>query len=91
MITLDEAKNHVRVDGTADDAAITAMIETAKTHIENYTGTNYAEGEIPAPVKSAALILVADLYDNRTLQVETALYTNRTYAQLLNPYRAITM
>lgn len=89
MITLNEAKQHIRVDVTDDDSAISAMIEAAKAHIENYTGVVYADGEVPAPVKSAALILVADLYENRQLQVETALYTNRTFAQLLNPYRVM--
>lgn len=88
MITLDEAKDHIRVVGTDEDEAITAMIETAKSHVENYTGVTY-DGEAPAPVKSAALLLVGDLYENRTLQVETALYTNRTFAQLLNPYRVM--
>jgi hypothetical protein len=91
MITLEEAKNHLHVDGTDDDVAIADMIETAKAHVENYLGLGYPEGTVPAPVKSAALLLVGELYDNREITSENPIYTNRIFAQLLNPYRAMEM
>ena len=90
MITLEETKTHIRVDHADEDAAITAMIATATAHIQNYLGATY-EGEVPAPVKSAALLLVGDLYEHREMQSETALYTNRTFQQLLNPYRVMSL
>ncbi|RJF98196.1 phage gp6-like head-tail connector protein [Noviherbaspirillum saxi] len=46
------------------------MIATAKAHVENYTGVTYADGEAPALVKSAALLLVSDLYDVRGVSSE---------------------
>lgn len=88
MITLDEAKNHIRVDGTHDDAAITAMIAAAKAHIEDYTGIIFAD-TAPAPVKAAALLMVGDLYENREAQSDRPLMENKTFARLLNPYRAM--
>jgi uncharacterized phage protein (predicted DNA packaging) len=91
MITLEEAKTHLRVDLVEDDDAILAMIETATAHIQNYTGIEYNTVDAPAPVKSAALLLVGDLYEHREAQSDTAIYTNRTFLQLLNPYRAMSL
>ncbi|NEX63450.1 head-tail connector protein [Noviherbaspirillum galbum] len=89
MITLDEAKNFIRVDDNADDDLILGMIATAKAHVENYTGETYADGEVPAPIKSAALLLIGELYDNRGIQYNEAIYTSRTFANLLNQYRKL--
>ncbi|WP_136415529.1 head-tail connector protein [Herbaspirillum sp. ST 5-3] len=89
MITLDEAKTHIRVTGTDDDTEITAMIATAQAHIENYLGVTYADGEAPAPVKSAALLMVGDLYENREAQTDRPLTDNKAFIRLLNPYRTM--
>ena len=37
-ITLQEAKAHLRVDGTADDALISALIQAARQHIDGRDG-----------------------------------------------------
>jgi len=37
VITLDEAKNYLRVDGADDNALITAFIEAAKDQVEKFT------------------------------------------------------
>jgi len=36
-VTLDEAKAHLRVDGTAEDTYITALIQAARAWVENFT------------------------------------------------------
>lgn len=36
-ISLDEAKNHLKVDSADDNALITALITTARQFVENYT------------------------------------------------------
>lgn len=84
MITLTEAKTHLRVDGTDDDTEIEAMIDTAEAHVENFLGAPVAT---PAPIKSAALLCVADLYENREAQTDRPLTENRAFGLLLNPYR----
>ena len=94
MITLDEAKAHTRLNEGVDreDPQLLGMIATAQAHIENYLGRTFPVGEdVPAPVKSAALLLFADLYENREGQQDVALYTNRTFALLLNPYRLMSI
>lgn len=37
-ITLQEAKDHLRVDGTTDDALISALIQAARQHIDGRDG-----------------------------------------------------
>lgn len=37
-ITLQEVKDHLRVDGTSDDALIEALMQGAVVHAENYLG-----------------------------------------------------
>ncbi len=87
MITLEEAKTHCRIDGNDSDAELAAMMAAAAAHVENYL--NGLPDPIPAPIKAAALLLVADLYEHRESQTEAVLYTNRTFMALLNPYRAM--
>ena len=41
----------------------------------------------PAPVKSAALLLVGSLYEQRESQGERPYNKNPTFEALLNPYR----
>ena len=88
MITLTEAKAHLRVSGDDDDTEITAMIDTAEAHVENFLGAPVAT-PAPAPIKSAALLCVADLYENRESQTDRPLTENKTFCALLNPYRAM--
>ena len=90
MITLTEAKTHLRVSGEDDDVEIAAMIAAAGAHVENYLGVTYASGTAPAPVRAACALLVADLYENREAQTERPLSDNRTFVRLLDPYRAMT-
>ena len=42
---------------------------------------------VPAPVKSAALLLVGALYENRESQGERPFHKNPAFEALLNPYR----
>jgi len=79
----------IRVVETHNDAAITVMIEMAKVPIPNYTGVEFADSEAPAPVKSAAHLIVGELYDNRDITPENPTYTKQIFAQRLNPYRAM--
>lgn len=89
MISLEEAKNHLRIelDQCEDDGAIQTMIEAASAHIHEYLHTGIIIPP-PAPIKAAALLLVADLYQNRERQsAGQQLFINRTFEMLLQPYR----
>lgn len=89
MVTLDDAKMYLRVIHAEEDAAIQDMIDAATEAAADYLNLTTAElrTAMPAPVKAAILLQVADLYENRERQGNEAYYQNRTYERLLNPYR----
>ena len=89
MLTLAETKLHLRVDHDDEDALITALMATATAACADYLNMPAADlvVAVPAPVKSAALLLVGDLYANREAQGDRQFYKNPTFENLLNPYR----
>ena len=91
MITLEQAKLHLRVDIDDDDSLITSLIATAQCAIESHLDNPaiVLDSTAPAPLKSAALLLVGNMYENRTSLVDKVLHSNDTYDLLLNPYRVM--
>ena len=89
MLTLPETKLHLRVDHNEEDALIEALMTTATAACADYLNMDAADlvVAVPAPVKSAALLMVAGLYENREDVSDRQLYRNDTYYRLLNPYR----
>ena len=89
MLTLPETKLHLRVDHNDEDALIEALMTTATAACADYLNMAAADlvVAVPAPVKSAALLMVAGLYENREDVSDRQLYRNDTYYRLLNPYR----
>ena len=92
MLRLEETKLHLRIDHDEEDVLIDSLIDTAKAAVANYldNATLVLDYNTPAPVKAAALLLVSDLYENRSAQNDRALYVNSAYERLLNPYRVMT-
>ena len=90
MLTLPETKLHLRVDHDDEDVLIAALMETATAACADYLNMPAADlvVAVPAPVKSAALLLVGSLYEQRESQGERQFYKNPTFENLLNPYRA---
>lgn len=85
LITLTEAKNHLRVDQDAEDSTIQIYINAAIDYIGKYLN-NETIPESPS-VKAAGLLIVGDLYENRASQSEVRIYKNNTVDSLLSPYR----
>ena len=90
MLTLPETKLHLRVDHSEEDALIEALMTTATAACADYLNMPAADlvGAVPAPVKSAALLLVGNLYENRESMGDRPYSKNPTFEALLNPYRA---
>lgn len=68
MITLEETKTFLRVDGEdeEEDSFIASLIVTAETLVEDVLRRRLADyPEPPEPVRQAALILVGTLYEER--------------------------
>ncbi len=90
MITLDQAKAHLRITHNDEDAAIQAMIDAAEAAALDYLNLDaFDSNGTPSPVQAAILLQVGDLYENRERQADRQLYASLTYERLLNPYRAM--
>ncbi len=72
MLTLQEAKNYLRVDTDADDALIGMLIQAAEAYLENATGKEYPETDEQGNPIGYALekiylnLLIAYWYENRS-------------------------
>jgi uncharacterized phiE125 gp8 family phage protein len=74
-VELDSSSSWPSVDSRDDAATITYAC-------------GYASGAaVPAPIKSAILLMVGDLYANREAAGPQQLYTHRAVESLLAPYR----
>ena len=87
LLTLDEAKLHCRIDHNDEDSLLGALIATATTAVADYMNVTSVDDTAPAPVKSAALLLVGSLYEQRESQGDRQFYKNPTFENLLNPSR----
>ena len=90
MLTLEETKLHLRVDSDDEDVLIEALMATATAACADFLNMPAADlvVAVPAPVKSAALLLVGNLYENRESMGDRPYSKNPTFEALLNPYRA---
>lgn len=67
-VSLDLAKAHMKIDGSAEDELITLYIDGAETWISNYIGKALADFDpLPADVKIAILRLVSFYFECRNL------------------------
>lgn len=89
MLTLTETKLHLRVDHSDEDALIQSLMDTAAAACADYLNMLPADlvVAVPAPVKSAALLLVGSLYESRESQGERPYNKNPAFEMLLAPYR----
>jgi hypothetical protein len=90
MLTFIEAKHPLRVDLDDDDTLINHLINAATTATSNYLDGMTLDATAPAPIKAAALLLLTDLYENRSASTERPLYRNDLFERLLQPYRVLT-
>lgn len=67
VLTLEEAKQYLRVDSDEDDTLITLLIDYSKEEIEDSTGVKFDEenGNSNTYILAQMLIL-ADRYENRS-------------------------
>jgi len=89
-VTLDEAKIHLRVDQDFEDGYITSLILAAEGHVSVYLGDDLPN-PMPAPIKTAVLLLVGDLFENRERQGDRTLTEGTAYTLLLAPYRSMSV
>ena len=66
-------KEYLRQDSDEDDKLIAAILEGAKDYIVKYTGQSLEQLEESEDLTIAVLVLVAEFYDNRTINVNDRL------------------
>lgn len=68
IVSLELAKAHMKIDGSAEDELVSLYLDGAETWISNYIGRPLAELDpLPADVKIAILRLVSFYYECRNL------------------------
>ena len=68
MLTLQETKEFLRLDGDDEDALVSSLIVTAKELVEETLRYKLTEfEEIPETVHQAMLIVVGTLYEERQI------------------------
>lgn len=70
MVTLDEAKLHMKVNNTVEDSLIQTYIAAAEGFIRRYCGQDFEEA-LPAVVKVACLMIVSGMYEGRQHVIST--------------------
>lgn len=84
MITLDEAKRHLRVDHTDEDSDITLKLRLAVAIVEDYIGLDETRPASASDVMDAAILLVlGELYANREAGADPLSPTVRTILERL--------
>ncbi len=83
LYTLDEVKEHLKVESTDDDVVIAAYMEAAEASVLQYCNLSLVPEGKEAVFKVAAMIAISDLYENRSV-LEGIPAASRS---LLNPYR----
>lgn len=69
LLTLDEAKTHLRIDGTDDDIEVTTKVNEASAIILDYLKWNTSpepdETTAPGYMKAACKLVLGELYAER--------------------------
>lgn len=79
-LTLAETRLHLRVDHTADDTLITALIATAREWVESYTGKSLVEQTRQITLSSWPYAPLR-LHGGPVQEIESVKYTDKTGAE----------
>lgn len=100
VVTLDEVKNHLRIQHDEEDAYIEDLISQAQAAAEDYCRVTFEPGMteeeetntvptvVPEPVRLAVLLMTSFYYENRDIPDMTTYKAMRmAFDSLLYPYR----
>ena len=87
VVTVDEAKAHLRIDHDEEDAYIDGLIAKAQAVAEDYCRVSFSD-QAPEPVRLAVLLMVSHYYENRdNPDKQTYLTMRMAFENLLYPHR----
>ncbi|WP_108398783.1 head-tail connector protein [Devosia submarina] len=85
LYSIEEVKQHLRVEGSDDDELIEAMMDAAEQQVLQYCNISLVPYGKEATFKVAALMAITAMYDNRAGEGEISLPASSR--NLINPYR----
>ena len=87
VLTVDEAKQHLRIEYDEEDEFIEKLIAQAQAAAEDFCRVAFEE-DVPEPVRLACLLFVSYHYENRDIPDMTTYKSMRmAFEHLLYPHR----
>ena len=87
VLTIDEAKQHLRIEYDEEDELIEKLIAQAQAAAEDFCRVSFEEN-VPEPVRLACLLFVSYHYENRDIPDMTTYKSMRmAFEHLLYPHR----
>lgn len=87
LVTLEEFKTHLRLEGDTEDGYLMSLLATAKAVVEDHCKAPFDE-KPPEPVRLAALLFASHLYTYRESSDPDAYATMmQAFRALLSPHR----
>lgn len=73
IVSLEEAKRHLRIEGNVDDALILENISVAESYVESFVGTiGEVADDVPDTLKKAILFMTEYYFDGNNSAKERA-------------------
>lgn len=89
VVTVDEAKAHLRIEHNDEDAYIASLIEQTQAAAEDFCRVPFDE-KPPQAVRLAVLLMVSHYYENRDNPDKHIYLTMRmAFENLLYPHRDV--
>ena len=90
LLTVDEVKEHLRIQHDEEDALIERLIAQAQAAAEDYCRVQFPDEEAPKPVRLAVMLMVSHYYENRDNPDRQVYRTMRmAFENLLYPHRDV--
>lgn len=87
VLTVDEVKQHLRIDNDEEDILIEGLIRQAQASAEDFCRVPFDE-DVAEPVRLACLLFVSYYYENRDIPDMTTYKSMRmAFEHLLYPHR----
>ena len=87
VLTVDEVKQHLRIDNDEEDTLIEGLIRQAQASAEDFCRVSFDE-DAAEPVRLACLLFVSYYYENRDIPDMTTFKSMRlAFEHLLYPHR----
>ena len=87
VLTVDEVKQHLRIDNDEEDTLIEGLIRQAQASAEDFCRVSFDE-DAAEPARLACLLFVSYYYENRDIPDMTTYKSMRmAFEHLLYPHR----